>query len=67
MGVDIQVINPGDGCNYPQKGQTVHVHYVGKLKDGKEFDSSRKRNKMFTFKIGVGDVIKGWDEGVAKV
>ncbi|XP_050230833.1 peptidyl-prolyl cis-trans isomerase FKBP13, chloroplastic [Mercurialis annua] len=46
------------------KGQLIKAHYVGKLENGKVFDSSYNRGKPLTFRVGVGEVIKGWDEGI---
>ena len=53
----------GTGAS-PKKGQQVSVHYAGRLENGKEFDSSFKRGQPIAFKLGVGQVIAGWDEGI---
>lgn len=54
----------GDGAE-ARAGQTVAVHYTGTLQDGTKFDSSRDRGQPFKFSLGGGQVIRGWDEGVA--
>jgi FK506-binding protein 1 len=67
MPVTIDTIQQGDEATFPKPGQKVKCHYVLTLENGKEIDSSRKRGKPFEFSIGRGEVIKGWDEGVAKM
>ena len=67
-GLRIIDVKPGTGP-VPQAGQTVTVNYTGWLfvdgKKGKKFDSSLDRGEPFSFTLGQGDVIKGWDEGLA--
>ncbi|KAK6039268.1 peptidyl-prolyl cis-trans isomerase, FKBP-type, partial [Cooperia oncophora] len=55
------------GATFPKTGQTVTCHYVLTLQNGKKVDSSRDRGSPFKFKIGKGEVIKGWDQGVAQM
>ena len=57
-------VTEGTGAQ-PRAGQTAVVHYTGWLLDGKKFDSSKDRGQPFSFPLGQGRVIKGWDEGVA--
>ncbi|MGK3983405.1 FKBP-type peptidyl-prolyl cis-trans isomerase [Sorangium sp. So ce136] len=63
-GLGIEDLKEGTGAE-AKPGQTVTVHYVGTLTNGNKFDSSRDRNKGFSFNLGAGQVIKGWDQGVA--
>ena len=67
MGVEIETVKAGDGVTFPKPGQTVVAHYTGTLTNGSKFDSSRDRGAPFEFKIGVGQVIKGWDEGMMQM
>ena len=62
-GLKYQDTKVGDGAE-ARPGQTVSVHYTGWLTDGKKFDSSKDRGQPFSFALGGGRVIKGWDEGV---
>lgn len=60
-GLKYVIIEEGKGA-IPKKGQTITAHYHGVLQDGKVFDSSFQRGTPFSTSIGVGQVIKGWDE-----
>src|SRR5215475_12592401 len=60
----IEKITQGQGPS-PKQGETVSVHYTGWLTDGTKFDSSVDRDEPFAFVLGTGQVIQGWDQGVA--
>ncbi|MEW6133436.1 MAG: FKBP-type peptidyl-prolyl cis-trans isomerase [Pseudomonadota bacterium] len=60
----IEDLNLGSG-DEAVAGRTVIVHYTGWLADGSRFDSSKDRNDPFDFRLGAGQVIPGWDQGVA--
>ncbi|MFA6456046.1 MAG: FKBP-type peptidyl-prolyl cis-trans isomerase [Bacteroidota bacterium] len=63
-GVNVEVIVEGKGAS-PKEGQIITVHYTGWLTDSTKFDSSVDRGQPFKYQFGVGQVIQGWDDGVA--
>jgi len=63
-GLKYHIVEPGQGAN-PAVGNTVSVNYYGVLTDGTRFDDSFQRGSSFSFTLGMGQVIKGWDEGIA--
>ncbi|HZI17832.1 MAG TPA: FKBP-type peptidyl-prolyl cis-trans isomerase [Pyrinomonadaceae bacterium] len=65
-GLTYLITRRGEG-RAPQAGEEVLVHYTGLLTDGTVFDSSRNRGEPFAFRLGAGRVIKGWDEGIARL
>lgn len=68
MGVTKQTLQQGDGKTYPKVNDKLTMHYIGTLaSNGKKFDASRDRGRPFSFTIGIGQVIRGWDEGVIQM
>ena len=66
MSFNVEKLNEGTGPTVPQ-GAQVTIHYHGTLADGSVFDSSVQRGQPFQCQIGVGQVIKGWDQGVVQL
>jgi len=68
MGVTKDILSEGDGKTFPKTGDKLQMHYTGTLEiGGKKFDSSHDRGKPFSFTIGIGQVIRGWDDGVIQM
>lgn len=65
-GLKIEILKQGDGV-MSKNGDILSVHYVGRLENGDKFDSSVDRGVPIDFKLGAGNVIKGWDEGLAEM
>ncbi|KAL5134074.1 Peptidyl-prolyl cis-trans isomerase FKBP62 [Glycine soja] len=63
-GLKKKLLKEGEGWDTPEVGDEVQVHYTGTLLDGTKFDSSRDRGTPFSFTLGQGQVIKGWDQGI---
>jgi FKBP-type peptidyl-prolyl cis-trans isomerase len=63
-GLKVEILQAGNGPK-AEPGKMVKVHYTGTLENGKKFDSSRDRGQPFEFQLGAGQVIRGWDQGIA--
>ena len=67
MSLNVEFLTESTGGAKPQPGTKVKVHYTGSLENGQVFDSSIQRGQPIEFTLGVGQVIKGWDQGIAQL
>jgi len=67
MELEITILEKGTGEIKTKKGDTIAVHYTGTFEDGTKFDSSLDRGEPFSFTVGAGQVIKGWDQGTLEM
>lgn len=67
MELEITILEKGTGEIETKKGDTIAVHYTGTFEDGTKFDSSLDRGEPFSFTVGAGQVIKGWDQGTLEM
>ncbi|CAK9051561.1 unnamed protein product [Durusdinium trenchii] len=67
MPVTKTILKDGDKTTFPRRGDKLRMHYVGTFKTGEVFDSSRKAGQPIGFQVGLGQVIRGWDEGVMQM
>lgn len=65
--VTMDKIIEGDGKTIPKPGSLVTLDYIGYLEDGSKFDSTIERGKPFVFRVGCGEVLTGWDEGIVQM
>lgn len=65
MGVEVETLRQGDGVNFPGRGQTLVVHYTAYLQSGQKLLSSLDQRQPFSFRLGMNQVIRGWDEGLS--